>query len=213
MSVKSAYYEQLANTLIPKMEKRNFEVCYCPTKEDAMNKVLSYFQDGSSISWGGSETLEEIGLIPYLKSGNHSYQVYDRKSAKTKEEKKEIFSKIFTCDYFLMSSNAITLDGELVNIDGTGNRVACLCYGPENVIVVVSLQKITKNVEQAYDRIRNIASPLNGFRLNLDTPCHAKSQCYDCHSPACMCCQLVTTRFSQVPKRIKVILLGEECGF
>lgn len=213
MTPREEYNQTLANSLTSRMEKRGFEVCYCATKEEACKQAISYLKSGSSIGWGGSMTLEEIGLMDYLKNGTHDYVLYDRMTAKTPEEKKAMFAKIITADNFLMSANAITLDGELVNIDGAGNRVACLCHGPEQVIVITSLHKVVKNEQAAYDRIRNVASPLNGARLNTKTPCHVTGSCADCKSPDCMCCQLVTTRFNRVKGRIKVILVGEHCGY
>lgn len=213
MTPREEYNQTLANSLIPRMEKRNFEACYCATKEEACQKAISYLQEGSSIGWGGSMTMEEIGLMDYLKNNADKYVIYDRMTAKTPKEQKEMFAKIITADNFLMSANAITLDGELVNVDGNGNRVACLCNGPDNVIVIASLNKVVKDEKNAYDRARNVAAPLNAARLNTATPCHVNGFCSDCKSPSCMCCQLVTTRFSRVKGRIKVILVGEPCGY
>ena len=112
-----------------------------------------------------------------------------------------------------MSSNAVTMDGELVNIDGTGNRVACLCHGPENVILIVGMNKVVKNVEEAISRVRNIAAPPNAVRLSKNTPCSKIGRCADCQSDDCICCQTVITRRSAVQGRIKVILVGEELGY
>lgn len=213
MTPKEQYHETIAHSLIKQLEQRHFEACYCATKEDACQKVLSYFTSGCSIGWGGSMTLEDIGLMDYLKQKDHDYVIYDRLTATTKEEKKEMYGKIATCDYFLMSSNAITLDGELVNIDGSGNRVACLCHGPEHVIVVVGMNKIVKDEKDAYDRIGTIAAPINGCRLQKKTPCTVTGHCSHCKSPESMCCQLVTTRLSNIQGRIKVILVGESLGY
>ena len=213
MTPREEYNQTLANSLITRMERRNFEACYCATKEEASQKAISYLKEGSSIGWGGSMTLEEIGLMDYLKNGDHNYVIYDRMTAKTPQEQKEMFAKIITADNFLMSSNAITLDGELVNVDGNGNRVACLCNGPDQVIVIASLNKVVRTEEEAYHRVRDVAAPLNAARLNTQTPCHVNGFCGDCKSPSCMCCQLVTTRFSRTKGRIKVILVGEPCGY
>ena len=112
-----------------------------------------------------------------------------------------------------MSSNAVTLDGELVNIDGNGNRVACLITGPKNVILIVGMNKIVPDVTSGFDRVRNMAAPPNGVRLGLSTPCSKYGKCHDCYSPDCMCCEFVVTRKSRIPGRIKVILVGEELGY
>jgi len=117
-----------------------------------------------------------------------------------------------SCDYYFMSSNAITADGELVNIDGNGNRVAALIYGPENVVIIAGMNKIVKNVEEGISRTRNVASPQNCVRLNKNTPCAVNGVCGNCLSDT-ICDQIVITRASRIPQRIKVILVGEELGF
>ena len=117
------------------------------------------------------------------------------------------------CDVFLMSSNAITEDGQLFNIDGTGNRVAALCYGPRNVIVVAGMNKVAPDLDSAVKRARNEAAPPNCIRLGLDTPCTKLGKCADCSSPDCICCQFLITRRSRVKGRIHVILVGQDLGF
>ena len=116
-------------------------------------------------------------------------------------------------DYFLMSTNAITMDGELVNIDGRSNRVSCLCWGPQNVIIIAGMNKVALDVESALKRVRNFAAPPNAVRLNKNTPCAQTGKCADCYSPDCICSQIVITRRSSTPNRIKVILVGEELGY
>ena len=125
----------------------------------------------------------------------------------------EIYRKAFCCDNYIMSTNAITYDGELVNIDGTGNRVAALIYGPKNVVVIAGMNKVTDNVENAYKRARSHASVPNAIRLDMNTPCKATGLCSDCTSPDCICCQAVITRYSRIKGRIKVILVGESLGY
>lgn len=112
-----------------------------------------------------------------------------------------------------MSTNAITLDGELINIDGRGNRVAFLCYGPQNVLIISGINKIVSDIDSGIKRVRNIAAPPNSIRLNRKTPCSINGKCEDCYSPDCMCSQLVITRRSGILNRIKVILVGEELGY
>lgn len=112
-----------------------------------------------------------------------------------------------------MSTNAITMDGELVNIDGSGNRVAALIFGPEEVIIVAGMNKVTADVPGAYKRVKNIASPPNCVRLNKNTPCAMTGQCGSCLGDDCICSQTVITRRSGIPGRIKVILVGEELGY
>ena len=211
MTPKQIANENLANTIIKNMEKRRMEAYYCHTSEEAVKKVLELIPEGSSIGWGGSVTLTETGVMDALNQGN--YKMLDRIAGKTPEEVKKINAEIFGSDYFLMSSNAITIDGELINIDGRANRVSYLCFGPENVIIVAGMNKIVHNVEAGIARTHNVAAPPNTVRLNKNTPCAKTGKCGDCFSPDCICGQVVITRLSMVPNRIKVVLVGETLGF
>lgn len=211
MSYKQQYYENLAESIIEKFNTRGMEGYYCRDREEANIKAKRFLTPGCSVSWGGSMTLEEIGLIDDLKESD--YTIYDRSAAKTAEEKRELYGKIVTSDFYFMSSNAITLDGQLVNIDGTGNRVACLCHGPEYVVVIAGMNKIAPDVESGIARVHHMASPPNALRLGLDTPCAEYGRCCDCLKKDCICAQTVVTRYSRVPGRIKVILVGEELGY
>ncbi len=211
MSAKATYYENLADSLIGKFNKRGIEGYYCENAEEALLMAKRFLTPGCSISWGGSETLEEIGLIEYLKESD--YILYDRHAAKTPEESTKMYSRIVTADYFFMSSNAITLDGQLVNIDGKGNRVACLITGPKNVIIIAGMNKIVTDVDTGIERVRNMAAPPNNIRLNKKTPCADTGKCANCLVDDCICCEIVITRKSQIPGRIKVILVGVELGY
>ena len=205
---------KLAQQLIPRMEKRQFEVCYCDTGSEAFAKACSYFTDGCSIANGGSTTLKEIGMMSFLAGeGGEKYNFIDRSVCKTMQEKREVFAKAALADYYLMSTNAFTLDGELVNIDGVGNRVAALCFGPENVIVIAGMNKLAKDVDSAIERVHLTAAPPNALRLSCKTPCAMTGQCGACLSPDCICAHTVVTRFSRIPGRIKVILVGEDLGY
>lgn len=211
MSIKNEYYMNLSNTVLNGFKKRFIEGYYCETAEDAKELALSLVPNGASASFGGSVTLVETGILDALRS-REDITLYDRDTAKNPEETKKIMHDALSCDYYFMSSNAITTDGELVNIDGNGNRVASLIYGPENVIVVAGMNKICKDVEEGISRTRNVASPQNCIRLGNDTPCSVTGVCGDCLTHT-ICDQIVITRASRVPQRIKVILVGEELGF
>lgn len=211
MSPKKTYYENLSDTLIERFNKRGIEGYYCENKEEAKAMAKRFLTPGCSISWGGSETLNEIGLFDDLKASD--YILYDRHSAKTPEESHELYGKIVTCDFYFMSSNAITLDGQLVNIDGKGNRVACLIAGPKNVIIIAGMNKIVTDVDTGIERVRNMASPPNNIRLDNNTPCAQIGRCVNCLVDDCICCQIVITRKSKIPGKIKVILVGEELGY
>lgn len=209
---KKQHYEILAGKIIDKLQLRNMDGYYVPTKEDALAIVKEKFlTKGVSVAWGGSMTLNETGVMDYLKESD--CVVYDRMAPKTREEEKIMKGNIINADYFLMSTNAITIDGELVNIDGRANRVSFLCYGPEHVLILAGMNKVVSNVEEGINRVRNIASPPNALRLNKNTPCAANGRCADCVSEDCICSQIVVTRHSTIPNRIHVILIGEELGF
>ena len=203
--------EITAQSIIKNLKKRNLQGFYCKTKEDALKKVLELIPEQSSIGYGGSVTLEQTGILNALKNGN--YNVIEREKYNTPELQRELSGKIAMSDFFLMSTNAMSMDGELVNIDGRGNRVCYLIYGPQNVIVVAGWNKIETDLEGAIKRARNVAAPPNCIRLNKNTPCIKNGHCNDCFSPDCICSQFVVTRRSSVPDRIKVILVGENLGY
>ncbi|MBR3870470.1 MAG: lactate utilization protein [Clostridia bacterium] len=211
MTPKKINYQHTADTIIKNLAKRQMKGYYCETKEDALKLALSLMPEGSSISWGGSMTLFECGLMDAIK--NASYDIIDRDTATTPEEIREMSGRICTSDFFLMSTNAITMEGELVNVDGRANRVSFLCYGPQNVIIIAGMNKVTLDVEEGLKRARNIAAPPNTVRLSRNTPCAVTGKCGNCLSPDCICSQIVVTRRSHIPDRIKVILVGEELGF
>ena len=209
--IKEKYYENVANTIIKNLSKRQIEGYYCPSKKDALEKALELMPKGSSVGWGGSMSLIEMGLIHAIKNGD--YKVIDRDITTNLEELKQIYGEICCADYFLMSTNAITLEGELINIDGRGNRVAFLCFGPQNVLILAGMNKVVTDVESGFKRTRDIASSPNAIRLNRKTPCAITGKCENCYSSDCMCGQLIVTRRSGIPNRIKVILIGEVLGY
>ena len=211
MSPKEIANQNLANTIIKNMAKKNIEGYYCATSAEAVEKALSLMPEGASVTWGGSMTLTECGLMDALKTAN--YEIIDRDTAKTPEEARVMYSKQVMADYYLMSTNALTIDGELVNIDGRANRVSCLCWGPQNVIIIAGMNKVAPDVESAIKRVRNIAAPPNCVRLSKNTPCAQTGKCGDCYSPESICSQILVTRRSSAPNRIKVILVGEELGY
>ena len=184
---------------------------YAPDKEAALAKMLELIPEGSSIGFGGTKSVEQIGGFAAISNGK--YTVLDRNRAASVEEKGIIERQIFSADYFLTSANAITEDGVMVNIDGNSNRVSAIAYGPQHVIVIVGMNKVVKSVEDAMSRAKNIAAPINAQRFNLDTPCCKTGACFDCKSPDTICCQTLITRFSRHNGRIKVILVNESLGF
>ena len=203
--------KMLGEKIIKGLESRNMEGYYAENAEEALAKALEWIPEGSSVAWGGSMSIGEIGLKQAICEGN--YQAYNRDAAKSPEEKRKIELITYDCDFFLASSNAITEDGVLVNVDGMANRVSAIANGPRNVIMIVGMNKVVKDVDNALSRARNEAAPINAQRFQLDTPSSKTGACFDCKSPDTICCQILITRYSKVPKRIKVILVNDELGF
>ncbi len=201
----------LAEKVIKGLESRNMAGYYVETKEEALQKALELIPEGSSIGWGGSASVNEIGLRDAILKGN--YNVFNRDLASTKEERREIEVKTFGANYFLCSSNAITEDGVLVNIDGNSNRVAAIAYGPSHVIMIVGMNKVAKDEESALSRARNIAAPINAQRFPLDTPCKKTGSCMNCKSRDTICCEFLITRYSRHADRFHIILVNENLGY
>lgn len=203
--------ELLAKQVIKGLAQRNVEGYYAESGEAALKLALSMIPEGSSVGWGGSASVEEIGLKEAVCQGN--YTVHNRDIAKTPEEKKQAEIACFDCDYFLASANALTMDGEMVNIDKFGNRIAAIAYGAKHVILIVGMNKIVRSLDEAVGRARNEAAPVNSVRLNTGAPCCNTGRCYDCKSEKTICCQFLVTRYSAVKGRVKVILVNEMIGF
>ena len=209
--MKSKAFEKLAQNVIKNLEKRNMEGYYFENSKACVEAIMNMIPDGSTISWGGSQTINESGMMDALKASDLT--LIDRTAAKSPEESREIYAKTVMADYYFMSTNAITNDGELINIDGNGNRVACLIQGPTHVMILVGRNKFTASVNAGVERVRNTASPANAIRLNKNIPCGLTGSCHDCLSPECFCNQVVITRRSGHTGRIKVFLINEDLGY
>ena len=193
--------------LIRNLKKRNMIGYYCETAEDARRQIRAMILDEDVVSWGGSATLDQIGIKKDLSN------VIDAMAAPT-ERAYEEWRRTLTADVYLTSTNAITMDGELVNIDGVGNRVAAMCFGPNKVIVVAGANKIAENEEAAIARIKTDACPPNCIRLDKQTPCALTGKCGQCLTPGqTICSYTVTTRFNSIPDRVHVILVNEVLGY
>ena len=210
MEGKRLYYEKSGNRTVEALRRRHFDAWYCADSEEALNKILELIPQDAVVSWGGSVTVDQLGVKDALRRRNQP--LLDRDTAPA-EERTEIMRRAQCCDVFLMSSNAVTEDGQLFNIDGTGNRVAALCFGPKNVIVVAGMNKLVPDLAAAYSRVRHCAAPMNAQRFQLKTPCSVTGQCADCMSPDTICNAMVTTRGCRPAGRVKVILVGEDLGF
>ena len=203
--------EKAAGKVIKNLARRNIEAYYCPTAREAVEKVLEMIPAGSSVTWGGSMSIRDID-IPAALANAGKYEVYDRDKAPDRAAATEIYLKAFSCDYYLSSANAITEDGVIVNIDGTGNRVAAITFGPRNVIFVIGMNKLTQNVDAALARARSLAAPVNTARFDIQTPCKLDGVCHNCLSDDCICNYIHYLRHSPKGKH-KVILVGECLGY
>ena len=210
MTFKEKHNAVVGENTVQALNSRGMEAYYYNTRAEAVEKILSLIPEGSSVTWGGTQTITELGIDSVLKSGK--YEVFDREAAEEPEEKRAIELRAFDADYFLMSANAISQDGVLVNIDGNGNRVAALCYGPRNVIVAAGINKVAPTEEDALKRAKNIAAPTNAIKRGGDYPCITTGRCEDCRLETCICRNIVIIRMCR-DKRIKVVLFGEEAGF
>ena len=199
MTNQQLAFETTAKTVIKNLAVRNMEGYFFENSADAVKAILEMMPEGSSVTWGA------------LQSGN--YNLIDRSKATTPEELRKMYGEMVMSDYFFMSSNAITLNGELINIDGNSNRVGLLVHGPRHVIVLVGMNKLTDDVESAIKRIRTYACPANAKRLNKSTPCGTIGRCGECYSSECMCNQIVITRRSGHAGRIKVFFIAENLGY
>ena len=196
---------------IKALNDNGMEACLVSDKKSLINKIDEILKEGSSVTLGGTMTAFEVGIVDHLKSGRFEY--YDRyKENLTDEERKDIYRKAFSCDGYITGSNAITEDGELYNVDGNGNRVAAMIYGPDKVIVIAGDNKIVKDLNEAKSRVERIAAPANGKRLNRKTPCAKVGYCMDCKSPERMCREYAVIK-RPIPGRIHVIFLNEELGY
>lgn len=198
----------LAQKVIKGLESRNMSGYYAGTKEEALKIALELIPKGSSVTMGGAMSAHEIGLVEALKSPDYNF--IDRDKA---VDKRAAMLAAYDADFFLSSANAMTEDGIMINVDGNANRVSAIAQGPKKVIFIVGMNKITKDVDSAMKRARNVAAPINAQRFGLSTPCTATGSCMDCKSPDTICCQILITRYSKHKDRIHVILVNDNLGF
>lgn len=212
MTPMEIYHSKNAARVLEELKKRSMEGYYCRTAEEAAGLVSSLIAPGETVTFGGSMTISETGILSALKTRD-DLTVLDRSEAGSPEEVQKIYRQAFSCDTYLMSANAISADGQLVNIDGNGNRVAALCFGPKQVLVIAGMNKIANNLQEAVTRAKNTAAPVNCLRLSKETPCANTGYCGNCQSPDCICSQTVITRHCSPAGRIKVILIEGNWGY
>ena len=200
--------ELLAQKVIKGLESRNMTGYYAADKEEALKKALELIPEGSSVAMGGAMSAHEIGLVEAVKKGNYSF--IDRDAI---ADKRSAMMESYDADIFLASTNAMTEDGVLINIDGNSNRVSMIAQGPKKVIFIVGMNKVCSDVDAAMKRARNVAAPINAQRFGLQTPCSKTGSCFNCKSPDTICCQILITRYSRHAGRIHVILVNDTLGF
>ena len=205
------YYSKRGQILVKNLKARHFDAYYCETKEEALKKALELIPKGASVGWGGALSAEQIGLMEAIHAGN--YKAIDRSRAKDQQERDQMQKDMMFADVFLTGANGLSMDGQMVNIDGTGNRVAATIYGPKSVIVVAGMNKVEDDLETAIHRARTVAAPMNNQRFNNDNPCSVTGTCGNCKNETCICNQIVITRHCRPVGRIKFILVGEALGF
>lgn len=203
-------YAKKGAILVKNLKARHFDAYYCNTTQEALQKALELIPSGASIGWGGAMSADQIGLLDAVKTG--AYKAIDRTLCKTPEQRAEAEKECMFCDVFLSGANGLSLDGQMVNIDGTGNRVAATIYGPKMVLIIAGMNKVEESLEAAVRRARTIAAPMNQQRFLRNTPCTVTGLCGDCKSEDCICNQIVITRHCRPAGRTKFILVGEDLG-
>ncbi|MDR1900657.1 MAG: lactate utilization protein [Treponema sp.] len=205
-------YDKLGPRVVKALEARGFDAWYFPAPEEGTEKFFSLIPEGDTVSWGGAMTAVDLGLMD--KIYEKGYKVIDRDKAASPEERLERMRQALLCDTFVAGTNALSEDGQLVNIDGFGNRAAAMIFGPKQVIILAGMNKVTRTLEDAVVRARTVAAPVNMQRFpGRKTPCGETGACGDCLSPDSICTYIVTTRLCKPPGRIKIILIGKDLGF
>ncbi|MFC1820725.1 lactate utilization protein [Thermodesulfobacteriota bacterium] len=208
---KHWYNEMLAGRVIKSLEKNNMTGLYVQTKNEALEKVISLIPEGSKVGTGGSLSLDQIGIKDVLRTGNYNF--IDRNLPELGEdEAQQMRRDSLFADVFLTSTNALTMDGKLVNIDGIGNRVAAISFGPDKVIVVVGINKIVTDQETAIRRIKDYVTPLHAKRRDRSVPCAKTGVCVDCKIPERLCNIVTIIEHQRQRDRITIIIVGEELG-
>ena len=192
------------------LDARHFDAQYCETAEEAIGAALRLIPEKSSVTFGGSMTIRDMGLVAALKA--RDYRVFDRDEVPPAERAAFVREHFFS-DFYLSSANAVSEDGVNYNMDGMGNRVASLIYGPREVILMVGINKIERDGASAVARVRGTAAPINAQRFDIDTPCRKTGCCADCRAVDSICCTLTAMRVCRPKGRIHVIVFGESYGY
>lgn len=194
------------------LKRNNMSAYIAETKEEAVKLLCELLPTGASVGVGGSATLNELGVIDLVR--NDSYNFLDRYDASlSREQAMDVMRKALLADVFISSTNAVTENGELYNVDGNGNRVAAMIFGPASVVIIAGYNKIVADLDEAERRVKSIAAPANCVRLGIDNPCTVNGFCMNCHTDGRICADTVVMGMQRTKGRIKVILVGEELGY
>lgn len=208
----SWFIDKQVDKVINNLEKHNMKGIFVRDEEELKDVLTDLIQENSVVGVGDSVTLQETGILDFLRCGNYNF--LDKYiEGITSEEKKKIYIQNFSADTFMCSTNALTEEGILYNIDGNGSRVAPMLYGPKQVIIVAGINKLVRNLEDAENRVRNYAAPIDARRLGRDTPCTKIGHCVDCKSPNRICNDFVTITGQFIKDRIKVIIVNKSLGY
>lgn len=208
---------------IANLKRNNMDAYYCETSEDACALVETLINEGDTVGSGGSQTLKQTGVLDLLKSGRYHY--LDRNTPDiTPEEIEQVYRDTYSADAYFCSSNAITENGELYNVDGNSNRVSAILYGPKHVIMVAGYNKIVRSIDEAVIRVKRQAAPANTIRLNMEAGCRESGECVSlkkngsflcdgCRMDGRVCCNYVVSAQQRKKGRIQVIIVGESLGY
>lgn len=210
-NVKWVNEEKILRT-IKSLESNNMNGYIVNSKDELIDKIITLTNEGDKVSCGGSMSLAEIGVMDHLRSGRYNFLDREKKGLSA-EDIDRLYRESFFTDTYFSSSNAITQDGELYNVDGNGNRVAALLFGPKKVIIVAGVNKIVRDIDEAIKRNREIAAPANAKRLNKNTPCTKIGYCMDCKSPEKICREYTLIKSQKDKNRIHVIFINENIGY
>ncbi len=205
-------HEQKCRKAVESLEKNGFTAVYCATGREAFDYIVAEAAEAGSVGFGGSMTVADLNVIERLQKMGKELLIHGAPGL-SPEERLAIMRRQLTCDLFLAGTNALTLSGWLVNIDGVGNRAASMFFGPKKVIVVAGRNKLVDGgIQEAVDRIKEWASPPNARRLNYKTPCGTTGFCSDCNSPDRIC--RVTTVIDRKPRLtdLRVLVVNEDMG-
>lgn len=204
--------EKRIEKTINNLEKNNIKGYFAKSNDELINIIKDIAKEGEMVSVGGSSTLFETNVIDLLRSGRYNF--LDRYEENlTPADMKALYRKTFCADTYFSSVNAITEEGEIFNVDGNGNRVAAMLYGPDKVILVVGVNKIVKNIDEAVKRNKALSGPANAKRLNAATPCAKVGYCMDCKSDDRICCEYTVIKRQRTANRMNVIFINDVLGF